>query len=94
MWRRCHANFPTGAFGSAPYGATKRVRGVPNWGGGAMRTFPLNLRWSSPWGHETCKGLCRNGAAVPCDLSHWGFRWGSLWAVSYTHLTLPTILLV
>ena len=24
-----HANFATGAFGGAPYGATKRVRGVP-----------------------------------------------------------------
>ena len=28
MTGRPHANFPTGAFGGAPYGATKRVRGV------------------------------------------------------------------
>eukprot|EP00959_Pyramimonas_sp_CCMP1952_P464123 9486075-Pyramimonas_sp.AAC.1 len=25
----------------APHGATKRVRGVPKWGGAAMRTAPL-----------------------------------------------------
>ena len=36
-----HAGPGTGAFGGAPYGATKRVRGVPKWGGGVMRTFPL-----------------------------------------------------
>eukprot|EP00959_Pyramimonas_sp_CCMP1952_P034729 727949-Pyramimonas_sp.AAC.1 len=29
MARWCHANFHTGAFGGAPYGAPKRVRGVP-----------------------------------------------------------------
>eukprot|EP00959_Pyramimonas_sp_CCMP1952_P051330 1072735-Pyramimonas_sp.AAC.1 len=33
-----------------------------------------------------------------CESSHWRRRWRSLWGheapVSYTHLTLPTILLV
>ena len=37
-WR--HANFPTGAFGGAPYGATKRVRGLPKWARVHMRTLP------------------------------------------------------
>ena len=41
MGRRCHANVPTWAFGGDPYGAAKRVTGVPKCGGGAMRTFPL-----------------------------------------------------
>ena len=45
-WR--HANFPTGAFGGAPYGATKRVRGVPKWGEAAMRTLPLGLSVELP----------------------------------------------
>eukprot|EP00959_Pyramimonas_sp_CCMP1952_P166978 3489453-Pyramimonas_sp.AAC.1 len=31
MGRGRHANFPIVALGGAPYGATKRVRGVPNW---------------------------------------------------------------
>eukprot|EP00959_Pyramimonas_sp_CCMP1952_P413665 8667626-Pyramimonas_sp.AAC.1 len=33
MGRRCHADFPSEALGGAPYGATKRVSGVPKWGG-------------------------------------------------------------
>ena len=39
-WRR-HAGAATGAFGGAPNGATKRVRGVPKWGGGGMRAQPF-----------------------------------------------------
>ena len=31
MGRSPHANPAIGAFGGAPYGATKRVRGVPKW---------------------------------------------------------------
>ena len=50
MGRRCHANFPIGALGGAPFGATKRVRGVPKWGGGAMRTFPLGPSVELPMG--------------------------------------------
>eukprot|EP00959_Pyramimonas_sp_CCMP1952_P471767 9498944-Pyramimonas_sp.AAC.1 len=37
MGRGRHANFATGAFGGAPYGGTKRVRGAPKCGGAAMR---------------------------------------------------------
>eukprot|EP00959_Pyramimonas_sp_CCMP1952_P215930 4516429-Pyramimonas_sp.AAC.1 len=36
-----HANIATGAFGGAPYRATKKVRGVPNRVCGRMRTSPL-----------------------------------------------------
>eukprot|EP00959_Pyramimonas_sp_CCMP1952_P184853 3865264-Pyramimonas_sp.AAC.1 len=40
MGLRCHADAPAGAVGGAPSEATNRVRGVPQWGGGAMRTLP------------------------------------------------------
>eukprot|EP00959_Pyramimonas_sp_CCMP1952_P386091 8091566-Pyramimonas_sp.AAC.1 len=39
--RRRHANCAMGPLGGPPYGAPKRVRGVPKWGGAAMRTAPL-----------------------------------------------------
>ena len=38
---RTHAVGATGAFGGAPDGATKRVRGAPKWGGDAMRAAQL-----------------------------------------------------
>ncbi len=41
MGRGRHANPAAGAFGGAPYGAAILVRGVPKWGGAAMRTLPL-----------------------------------------------------
>eukprot|EP00959_Pyramimonas_sp_CCMP1952_P160050 3347571-Pyramimonas_sp.AAC.1 len=45
QWARVtHANADTGAFGGAPHGATKRVRGVLEWtwvthAGGGTRAF-------------------------------------------------------
>ena len=48
-----HAGPATGAFGGAPYGATKRVRGVPKWGGGGMRTLPLGPSVELPMGPRT-----------------------------------------
>eukprot|EP00959_Pyramimonas_sp_CCMP1952_P128675 2691164-Pyramimonas_sp.AAC.1 len=36
-----HAVPATGAFGGAPYTATKRVRGAPKYGWNCMRTLPL-----------------------------------------------------
>eukprot|EP00959_Pyramimonas_sp_CCMP1952_P349773 7328751-Pyramimonas_sp.AAC.1 len=56
MGRQRHAGCASGAFGGAPYGATKHVRGLPKWGGGAMRAVPL---WSSLWGHEVCAGCAK-----------------------------------
>ena len=50
MGRCCHANFPTGAFGGAPYVATKRLRGVPKWRGGGMRALPLGPSVELPMG--------------------------------------------
>eukprot|EP00959_Pyramimonas_sp_CCMP1952_P366927 7685121-Pyramimonas_sp.AAC.1 len=61
MRRRCHANPPIGASRGAPYGDTKRVRGVPTWSGGAMRTPHWGLRWSFLWGHETCERRAERG---------------------------------
>ena len=39
-WGR-HANAAIWALDGAPSGATKRVRGVPKWGGAAMRTLQM-----------------------------------------------------
>eukprot|EP00959_Pyramimonas_sp_CCMP1952_P027961 586698-Pyramimonas_sp.AAC.1 len=39
--RRRHAGCATGTLDGAPHGATTRVKGVPKWGGGAMRAAPL-----------------------------------------------------
>ena len=41
MGRGRPADATTEAFGGAPYGATKRVRGVPEWTRVIMRTQPL-----------------------------------------------------
>ena len=40
-------------FGGAPYVATNRVRGVPKWGGGAMRTLQLGPSVELPMGPRT-----------------------------------------
>ena len=45
-----HAGTANEAFGDAPYVATIRVRGVPKWGGAAMRTLPLELSVELPMG--------------------------------------------
>eukprot|EP00959_Pyramimonas_sp_CCMP1952_P434001 9088430-Pyramimonas_sp.AAC.1 len=51
--RRCHADAPAGAFGGTHYGATNRVRGVPKWGGEAMRTLRLGPSVEHPMGSRT-----------------------------------------
>ena len=60
-----HVNPATGAFGGAPCGATKRVRGVPKWACGGPRKFyePCHwgLIWSSLWGYETRAGRAEMG---------------------------------
>ena len=45
-----HADPATGAFGGAPYGATKRVRGVPEGTRVTMRTQPLGSSVELPMG--------------------------------------------
>ena len=45
-----HAGMATGAFGGAAYGAAILGRGVPNLGGGAMRTPPLGPSVELPYG--------------------------------------------
>eukprot|EP00959_Pyramimonas_sp_CCMP1952_P340347 7128851-Pyramimonas_sp.AAC.1 len=51
--RSRHADPAAGAFGGAPHGATKRVRGVPARVQGPCR---WGLRWSSPVGHDMFEG--------------------------------------
>ena len=50
--RGCHASCATGTLVGAPYGATKRVRGVPRT---ACELRHWDLSWSSLWGHEMCE---------------------------------------
>ena len=57
-----HANPAAGAFDGAPDGATKRVRGVPTWTEGRMRTLPQEPSVELPMGlqssHEFLKRFC------------------------------------
>ena len=95
-----HAAFPTGAFGGAPYGATKRVRNVPQWRGGRMRPFPLEPLVELLMGPRNAGGVCRNGGVAAYELSHWSPRWGSLWGhetsegcaemTGWPHTSFPT----
>ena len=48
--RWAHANAAIWAFGGAPYGATKRVRGVPKGAGGRMRALQLGPSLEIPMG--------------------------------------------
>eukprot|EP00959_Pyramimonas_sp_CCMP1952_P309951 6486161-Pyramimonas_sp.AAC.1 len=48
-----HASGPTGGFGGAPYGATRRCTGwvkMPNWVWGSMRAVPLGASVVLPMG--------------------------------------------
>ena len=68
MGGETHVDLATEAFGGAPYGATKRVRGVPRLTcgerGNACGLGHWGLRWSSLWGYETLYWACRKGHAV------------------------------
>eukprot|EP00959_Pyramimonas_sp_CCMP1952_P188372 3939380-Pyramimonas_sp.AAC.1 len=56
-----HANMATGALGGAPYGATKRVRGVPKWVGRSHVTIATGaMNGASFWGRETGEGCAEN----------------------------------
>eukprot|EP00959_Pyramimonas_sp_CCMP1952_P320188 6700715-Pyramimonas_sp.AAC.1 len=59
MGRHRHAGGATGTLGGAPYGGTKRVRGVPNGAAPPCGQRHCDLRWSSLWGHETCEGCAK-----------------------------------
>eukprot|EP00959_Pyramimonas_sp_CCMP1952_P258634 5406526-Pyramimonas_sp.AAC.1 len=63
----------------APYGATKRVRGVPKWRGGGMRTMPLRPSVELPMGPRNVSGVCQSGGGAACEPCRWGRRWSSLW---------------
>merc|ERR1712147_225645 len=66
-----HAGGSTGAFGGAPYGATKPCTGRS----GRMRAAALGPSVELPMGP-------RNpvlGVRDACGRQHWGLRWSSLW---------------
>eukprot|EP00959_Pyramimonas_sp_CCMP1952_P305620 6395249-Pyramimonas_sp.AAC.1 len=52
-----HADPAAGAFGGAQFGATTRVRGVPN-----MVRYRQGLRWDCLRGPGTCEGCAESGA--------------------------------
>ena len=75
-----HATPTIGAFGGAPYGATKRVRGVPKWGGAAMRTLPLGPSAELLWGHdprEECAEMARGRHANSATGAFGGAPYGA-----------------
>ena len=72
-------NTPSGAFGGAPYGATKRC---PGWGN-RMRTAPMGPSAELPLGQRNAAP----GGGTACEPRHWGIRWSSLWG----HETLPWV---
>eukprot|EP00959_Pyramimonas_sp_CCMP1952_P427398 8951274-Pyramimonas_sp.AAC.1 len=61
---------PLGASGGAPCGATKRVRGVPEWAWRPHAQSSLEgLWWNSAWGHEAREGCAETCAAHTCERS-------------------------
>eukprot|EP00959_Pyramimonas_sp_CCMP1952_P090042 1884949-Pyramimonas_sp.AAC.1 len=55
MGAELHANPAAGAFGGAPYVATNRVRGAPQWGRNCMRTVPVRHAADIRMGPRTMK---------------------------------------
>ena len=70
VWRT-HAGTPTGAFGGAPYGATKRCAGC----GGRMRAPPLGPSVELPMGPRNAV----LGGGDACAPPYLDLRWSSLW---------------
>ena len=64
-WR--HAAAASGAFGEAPYGATRRPRVCQNVVVATCDSGHWGLRWSAEG------EVHRNGELVACDRCHWGF---------------------
>ena len=69
----------TGAFGGAPYRAANRVRGVPKWGGGAMRTLPFGPSVELSMGREPCEGCAKMKRQCHADPPTGDLRWSSFW---------------
>eukprot|EP00959_Pyramimonas_sp_CCMP1952_P442476 9262955-Pyramimonas_sp.AAC.1 len=69
MWQT-YVTTPTGAFGGAPHGATKRRSGC----GGRRWYTPLGPSVELPM--EPRKAVL--GVADACGTPHWGPRWNSL----------------
>eukprot|EP00959_Pyramimonas_sp_CCMP1952_P203493 4255315-Pyramimonas_sp.AAC.1 len=38
-----------------------------------------DLRWGSPWGHETCEGCAETGVRDARGHTHWDLRLSSAW---------------
>ena len=75
-----HAGGGTGAFGGAPYGATKRVRGVPNWVCGTHAGGSTGAFGGAPYGAtKRVRGVPKWVLGDACGRQHWGLRWNSLW---------------
>eukprot|EP00959_Pyramimonas_sp_CCMP1952_P313320 6558068-Pyramimonas_sp.AAC.1 len=56
-----YANFPTrAARGTTSLWGTIRVKGVPRWAKGRVRTLSLALQVELPGGARSVRGACRN----------------------------------
>ena len=66
--RWCHATFPTWAFGGAPYGATKLVRGVPTWVVGKHANAVIEAFGGAPY--RATKLLRGVGGGEACERGH------------------------
>ena len=72
-----HADAANGAFGGVPYGATKRLRGVPKWARRRHVDPAAGASVELLWGHETCERCAEMGGADACGRRHWDLRWNS-----------------
>ena len=73
-----HARPAACDFGGAPYGARKRVCGLPKWVWGRTRGLPLGRSVELPMRPRNVCAVCRlpGDAWVPC---HQNLRWSSGW---------------
>ena len=68
----------TGAFGGAPYGATKRARGVPKFLLVGHANAATGASDGAPYGATKLARVCRNLRRGGVRRGHGGFRWSSL----------------
>ena len=71
-------NAAPGAFGEAPYGATKRVGGVRRTGSGYQMNAARGAFGGAPYGATICVRGAPNKIGVPNERGPWGLRWSSL----------------
>ena len=76
-------NPATGAYGGAPYGVTKRERGLPKKDPIHHVNPATGAFGGAPYGAtKRVRGVPKltcGGRGAACERTHWGLRWSSLW---------------